>query len=376
MIMDERLFWLGFSCFPGIGPKKFKMLLDQFGSAKNAWKASEIELADSGIGPATASKFVHARSVIDLYKYLDQLRKSNVQFTTLYDDSYPKLLKEIENPPFVIYVKGESKILRSSQDDTSTGSVQAKIVAIVGTRKITEYGREVTEQITSTLVHAGFAIVSGLAFGVDSCAHRTTIENNGKTIAVLGCGIDCCSPREHEQLYRQIIENGGAIISEFPFSEPPTKGSFPSRNRIIAGLSQAVIVTEGAEDSGALYTAHDALKIGRPVFAVPGPITSSLSKGPNNLIANGAKMVTSVGDILVELGAKSLGQRVERKVLKGDNEEEQKIIDLLQNESWHFDEIVKKIGLDSVSVGVLLSLMEMKGIVKTTTNGYYFLNNV
>ncbi len=362
--MDEKYYWLGFSVFnEGIGPKRFQRLLRYFGSAENIWNASEKELQESGcnIGEIIASRFISFKQIFSIEKYLEDLRKTDVQFVTLEDDLYPALLRAVENPPFILYVKGNLKTLRCTQDDRTIG--------IVGTRKITNYGTEVTRQITQQLVSAGYVIISGLAFGVDSVAHKTTIETQGKTIAVLGCGVDCCSPREHQQLYDQILKSGGAIVSEYPLHAESTKGSFPSRNRIIAGLSQAVIVTEGAEDSGALYTAHDALKLGRPVFAVPGPITSQLSKGPLSLVKEGAHLVTSVEKILEELtGGKSI------RSIKGDTKDEQGIIDLLQNETMHFDEMVKKTKLDSSTLGILLSLMEMKGLIRET-NGIFSLVN-
>ncbi len=359
--MDERYYWLAFSVFSeGIGPKRFQLLQEHFGSAKSAWNATEKELQESGanIGPIIASKFTAFKQAFSIEKYLHALEEKNVTFITFSEEAYPELLKEIKNPPIVLYVKQKAILSRSLsfQDD--------KCVGIVGTRKITAYGRQVTEQITEVLVKAGYIVVSGLAFGVDAVAHTVTIENKGITIAVLGCGVDCCSPKENQQLYERIVEEHGSIISEYPLGANPTKGSFPSRNRIIAGLSQAVIVTEGAEDSGALYTASEALDLGRPVFAVPGPITSQLSKGPLSLVSKGAKLVTSVDDILQGLRVENGGLKVNTNTIKGETVEEQSVIDFLKNESLQFDELVKKTGFDSSKLGVLLSIMEMKGMIK------------
>ena len=240
-----------------------------------------------------------------------------------------------------------------------------------------------TEDLTADLVNNGFVIVSGLALGVDASAHKTTIENKGKTIAVLGCGVDCCYPRENEAIYNSILESGGAIVSEYPLSQEPSKGSFPSRNRIIAGLSQAVIVTEGAADSGALYTADEAFALNRPVFAVPGPITSSLSKGPHGLISKGGKLISGAEDVLRELRSKNyeLGNDSRSNPLsprpllpKGDTKEEQKVINVLQNESVHFDEIVKRTKIESSKLGGILSIMEMKGMVRSEEAGFFCLN--
>ena len=381
--MDERLYWLGFSVFPKIGPKRFSELLQRFETAKSAWNAGSSELRDV-LGPALTEKFVKFRTHFSPETYQNELLKKGVQFVILSDKAYPELLKKISNSPFVLYVKGDISMFghpggskatdRISNKGDSIATLQNdKFIGVVGTRKITSYGRSVTEMITGELSDAGFIVVSGLALGVDSVAHATTIAHNGKTIAVLGCGVDCCTPAANQALYNSIVDGSGAVISEFPLGMLPTKGSFPSRNRIIAGLSQAVIVTEGAEDSGSLITASKALEFGRPVFAVPGPITSSLSRGPNKLLSEGAKFVTSGGDILRELGIKGIKSTKGIKGIKGDTKEEQKIIDLLQNEPLHFDEIVKRAGLESSETGTLLSLMEMKGMIKNENNGQYAL---
>lgn len=356
---DERLYWVGFSVFPGIGPKKFEQLLTAFGSAESAWNAKEKEF-EAVVKPAITKKFLAFKNEFFIESYQRELEKKEAWYVILTDNEYPRLLKEIENPPFVLYGKG----------DISALSLQ-KTIGIVGTRKITSYGRQVTEMITAEMVSAGYCIVSGLAMGVDAVAHKTAIENNGKTIAVLGCGVDCCSPASNAMLYRQIIESGGAIISEFPLSMSPSIGSFPSRNRIIAGLSHVVLVTEGAADSGALITASNAAQQQKAVFAVPGPITSQLSKGPNILIQNGARLVTSAEEILVEVGIKSIkGTKSMKGEVKGETEDEKRIIDLLQNESLHFDEIVKQTGFDVTKISILLSMMELKGLIHQEKSTY------
>ena len=210
--------------------------------------------------------------------------------------------------------------------------------------------------------------------GVDTVAHQITLAKNGKTIAVLGCGVDCCHPTANQRLYEEIISSGGAVISEFPLQQSPSKGSFPSRNRIIAGLSQAIVVTEGAEDSGALITAKDAFTCQRKVFAVPGPITSHLSKGPNSLLSKGAILATSAEDILKEMGIKTVKTKRQGKTkVVGETDEEQKVINVLQNERLLFDDIVRRSELMSSTVGTLLSVMEIKGIVKQDSAHTYFL---
>lgn len=378
--MEESDYWLGFSIAPNIGPKRFLELLQVFGTAQVAWDASENEIVNV-IGKVFAKKFWDFKKKFSLEVYKNELGKKGVSFLTLSDSSYPALLKQIPNPPFVLYVKGDVSILRPAphpslslreREHDSAGEGD-NTIGIVGTRKITSYGRTVTEMITGELVDSGFTIVSGLALGVDAVAHKTTVRHGGKTIAVLGCGVDCCTPSANQTLYNSIVDGHGCVVSEFPLGMLPTLGSFPSRNRIIAGLSQAVVVTEGAEDSGSLITASKALEFGRPVFAVPGPITSSLSKGPNKLLSEGAKFVTSGKDILIALNMEQRGKSKGQRVIKGDTQEEQKIIDILQNESLHFDEIVKRTGFDSSHTGSLLSIMEMKGIIKTEDSGSFSL---
>lgn len=358
--MDEGNYWLAFSSFPGVGPIKFQKLLKQFKTAKKAWNSNRV---DRVLGEKLANELVEFKKKYSVEFYARELRKRKVQFLTLNDKDYPKLLSQIPNPPFVLYVKGSKEILHSVQDDNG-------IIGIVGTRKITSYGREVTDLFASELSLNGFTIVSGLALGVDAQAHRSTVQNKGKTIAVLGCGVDCVTPVENESLYNSIVKAGGAVVSEYPLGHPPTIGSFPSRNRIIAGLSQGVLVTEGAEDSGALITADYALKFKRKVFAVPGPITSTLSKGPFKLISKGGKLVTSPQDILQELKVSSFA-KASKDRQKGQNKDELLILKLLENEPLHFDEIARKSKINSAKLGSLLSLMEVKGLVKSQGGGFF-----
>jgi DNA processing protein len=367
--MSGRSYWLGFSSFSGIGPGKFRQLLKEFGSAEEAWKAGFVDL-EGVLGKALSAKFIEFRDKFLIADYEGKLRRAKVGYLTLEDEAYPSALKEIKKPPFVLYYKGDVKFLNYSQ-------AGGKSIAIVGTRKTTEYGRSVTESLTVDLVAQKFVTVSGLAFGVDATAHKATIDNKGKTIAVLGCGVDCCYPRENQRLYEEILDQGSVIVSEYPLGMEPSRGSFPSRNRIIAGLSQAVLVTEGGAASGALYTAEEAFALGRPVFAVPGPITSSLSKGPHSLIAKGAKLISSAKDIIRDLGLDNKGSnplspRLQRA--KGDTKEEQKIIDLLQNEDLHFDEIARRTKTNSSKLGSILSLMEMKGMIRSLDAGFYKLS--
>ncbi len=365
--MSEWEYWLGFSALPGMGPAKFRKILAEFGTAKTAFEASRSDLARL-IGEEGAERFEEFKKRFSIDDYARELKRKDVWFLTLLDEEYPQLLKKIKNPPFILYEKGDIKILTIQQPRPT--------IAVVGARKTTEYGREVTKLLTNELTLNGFTIVSGLALGVDAISHITALENGGKTIAVLGCGVDCCSPGENLNLYNSILESGNCIISEFPLGMKPTKWSFPARNRIIAGLSQAVLVTEGAEDSGSLITANFALKFGRKVFAVPGPITSSMSKGPYKLIAKGARLVTSGEDILKELKSPAFAKASAGKQnskFENATKDELIILELLKNEPLHFDEIVRKTEFKSSVLSSILSLMEIKGMVKSLDGGMFGL---
>ena len=362
------MYWLGFSNCSGIGASRFALLLQKFWTAENAWNATESELKHSGIGLKLTEQFLEFRKHFSPISYAERLSKQNVSFIVLTDIFYPPLLKQIERPPFILYAKGDTSLLQQ-KENPSTGSGNI-YVAVVGTRKITDYGRQVTQTFTEDLAAAGCVIVSGLAMGVDAVAHTASLSAKGKTIAVLGSGVDFCTPRENQHLYERILDNGGLIISEYPLGQIPTKGSFPSRNRIIAGMSHGVLVPEGAEDSGSLITAREALKEKRVVFAVPGPITSSVSRGPISLINNGATMVISAKEILQELGITSKESRI-KKEIHVDTDDEKKIIDVLFDQSLAFDEIVRQTGMGSSQVGTLLSLMEMKGFVTSLEAGMF-----
>lgn len=358
---EETACWVGFSVFPGIGPIRFKLLLDYFGSAADAWNAPSAVFKNIKLGEKLTDEFVDFRKTFDVDEYLGQLEKLHVSVVTLREPKYPKLLKQIQDAPFVLYVKGHGNKQPINLDRT---------IAVVGTRQITSYGAQVTQRIVEGLVAYGFTIVSGLAYGVDACAHQTAIDSGGKTIAVLGCGIDIIAPPSNARLYAAISEEGhGAIVSEMPLGLRPNKGLFPARNRIISGLSLGVVVTEGADDSGALITARNAAEQGREVFAVPGPITSPYSRGPFKLLKNGAKLVESVEDIIEELKLPKQGDPCktspfEAKSVRGETKEEQKILELLADRQRHIDEIVRESGLTTSNVAATLTVLEMKGVVK------------
>ncbi|MBI5620388.1 DNA-protecting protein DprA [Candidatus Gottesmanbacteria bacterium] len=357
---EEKKYWVAFSVFPGIGPVRFKLLYDYFGSAQAAWMADSKELRAIHLGNTLTDQFLTFRKIFPIEEYLMKLASLRVHVLTRDDPRYPKRLKEIPDAPFLLYVKSKPGQEKLHLDRT---------IAVVGTRKITKYGEQVTRTIVQGLVAYGFTIVSGMAYGVDAVAHQTAIDTGGKTIAVLGCGIDIIAPPSNAKLYREIGQEGsGAIVSEMPLGLRPNKGLFPARNRIISGLSMGVVVTEGADDSGALITARNATEQGRDVFAVPGPITSPYSTGPASLIKKGAKLVERVEDILEELNintTNSTNQATTTKAqYRGDTKEEQMILDYLGNEPMHIDEIVRRSGLTPSMVAATITILEMKHVIR------------
>jgi DNA processing protein len=280
-------------------------------------------------------------------------------------------LKEVTDAPFLLYVKG----IKGDRPINLERSI-----AVVGTRKITDYGREVTQKIVSGLVAHEVTIISGMAYGVDAVAHQTALDCGGQTVAVLGCGVDIIAPSSNINLYHDISRSGrGAIVSEMPLGLRPNKGLFPARNRIISGMSLGVIVTEGAGDSGSLITARFAAEQGREVFGVPGSIMSPYSQGPAKLIRDGAELISSALDVIESLG---LGSKtlVSQKHIGSDqynlskrSESEKKIIELLQNGPIQIDLITREVNLTIAQTAATLTLLEMEGIVKDLGDKVYSL---
>lgn len=273
------------------------------------------------------------------------------------DDEYPELLKEIHDPPEELYVRGQ--LLKED----------ALALAVVGTRSYTSYGKEITREIVIPLVRAGFTIVSGMARGIDTFAHQSALDAGGRTIAVLGCGIDIPYPAENSDLYEEISRNG-AVVSEFPVGMEPTHYTFPRRNRIISGLSRGILVVEAGERSGALITANLALEQNRDLFAVLGSALSQVSVGSNNLIKEGAVPVTSGEDILKFYDLELLSETGRREI-QFDSEEEQMLYDLLLAGPVVIDELIEQSGLPAPTVASTLAMMEIKGIVRNIGSQEY-----
>jgi DNA processing protein len=280
------------------------------------------------------------------------LQRAGVTALTWNDSAYPSLLKESFDRPPVLYVRGTL----TPEDDLA--------IAVVGTRKVTVYGRQATEEITTGLVRAGVTIVSGLAHGADGCAHRAAIRAGGRTIAVLACGVDVIYPAAHQQLGRQIVDCG-ALVSEMPLGTRPQRDLFPRRNRIIAGLSLGVLVTEGNVESGALLTAKLAADDNRDVFAVPGSIFSPASKGTNWLVQQGAKLTQTADDILSELNLATLGAtQVELAAAVPAGAAEATLLGCLTSEPTHIDDVTRRSRLSAAEVSSGLALLELKGLVR------------
>ncbi|MDO8429699.1 MAG: DNA-processing protein DprA [Candidatus Daviesbacteria bacterium] len=342
----------------GLGPIRLKMILDFYPDPQKAWEGKRQDLLKLGIPKNVISELEATRKVLDPDKYLQKIKDSGIKFLTIYDEGYPKRLKEIFDPPLVFYYLGEIPRLERS-------------IAIVGTRKVTGYGSLVTRKFAESL-SASMVIVSGLAEGVDTIAHLAACEVGGKTVAVLGGGLNRIYPPSNLSLARKIASQYGAIISEFPPDAPSLPGNFPSRNRIIAGLSEAVLVTEAALDSGSLITARLGVEFGREVFAVPGPITSSQSQGTHYLIKNGAILVTDPQEILDQLGIKPLADMsILEDAIKNLSATDLQIFNLLKNESLHIDEIVRILGISSSQASAGLVKMEIKGLVKNIGAGCF-----
>jgi DNA processing protein len=364
---QEQDYWLAFTWFFKIGCRRFGILLKYFGSAQKAWQAKAVTWRKLGLPEKLVGEFLAFREEFAFLKAKEILAKHRVSFISGQDETYPKLLKEIPDPPLGLFVKG--KFLPQDQ----------KAVAVVGTRKITPYGREVTEKFTAWLVGQGFTVVSGLARGVDSVAHRVALGCGGRTLAVLGCGLDQVYPPEHRGLAEQVAEHG-ALVSEYPPGMPALPQNFPLRNRIISGLSLGVLVAEGEVKSGTKITAKYAADQGREVFAVPGPITSPTSAGPAQLIKLGAKLVNCGEDILDELklgeldmkGTMADGQKTQALPPRNfANKLEQQIWETLIQGSKHIDDLAREMKIGSAKLMSLLTLMEVSGKVKSVGSGKY-----
>ena len=381
-------FWIALSQTPGLGAARFRLLEAHFGGdLELAWKAPQRELRAAGIGGGVARAIAECREKIDPEAELERLAKSGVAALTWHDEDYPRRLKEVVDAPPVLYCKGRLQ----PEDETS--------VAVVGTRRPTEYGYRVTTELCTELAVRGVTVVSGLALGIDARAHKATLDAGGRTVAVLGNGLDTVYPRENRRLSERIVEDGGAVVSEFPLGARPEASNFPRRNRIISGMTLGTLITEASETSGTRWTVYHALEQNREIFCVPGNIYSDASKLTNRLIREGAKLVCDVSDILVEIGLDTAVRQIAMElddadkrqrdagVASGDDNGDQTHAvnghqsagtrprpesddpdesDLLQHittEPTHIDDLARLAGRPITEISGLLTMLEIKGLV-------------
>jgi DNA processing protein len=356
--MENKHYWLALNLIPGIGSNSLYRLAEHFDSPEDIFSASAEELAQV---EGLTSKIAEKVKVFDwrpaLDKELDLIERYGISIVTLEDSEYPENLKSIFDPPLALYVMGDL----AEQDKYS--------IAIVGTRRNTAYGKIIAEQFARQLAERGLTIVSGMARGIDSISHRGALDGGGRTIAVLGCGLDVIYPPENHQLMQRIAESG-AVISEFPLSTPPNSYNFPRRNRIISGLSLGVVVVEAALQSGTMITVGCALEQGREVFAVPGQITSKYSRGTNHMIKQGAKLAENVDDILEELKLQLWGMEVKKSAETAKTKaameseltlEEKSVLEVIPYDLIHIDEVIINADMPVNKIlGIMMSL-ELKG---------------
>lgn len=350
---------------PGIGPRLRKLLMERFGSAAAALAAAPSDLREvQGIGPKLA-KAIIAADEIDVAGEIELAHSHHLRILVESDPTYPRLLREIPDPPGVLFQQGELL----PQDAMS--------IAIVGSRHATPYGLTQAERLAGSLARAGLTIISGLARGVDAAAHRGALAAGGRTIAVLGSGLLNIYPPEHKQLAAEVVAHG-AMLSESPPRAAPIAGVFPQRNRIISALSLGVIVVEASDRSGALITARHAMEQGRDVFAVPGRVDSRMSRGPHKLLRDGAKLVESADDVLEELGplveatSKADGQKVHHPAELLLNEPEQQVLAAVRSDKTTFDEIIAHCRLPSPQVLSTLTVLEMRRLIRRVS-GFAFI---
>ncbi len=361
MNRDALKYWLALNMVVGVGRTIFHRLVKVFGSPENVFSARTADLRQvHGVGDKVAT----AISGFDVDQATDReiglAEKEDIRILTLVSDEYPELLKAIYDPPPVLYVKGKP-----------LNSISFPL-AVVGTRNPSEYGKVIAHRLCLKLASAGFNLVSGLARGIDTLAHRAALEAGADTIAVFGCGLGHTYPPENRKLRNEIVQQG-AIISEFPVLMRPERNNFPARNRVLSGLSLGTVVVEAAVKSGALITADFALEQGREVFAVPGNITSPKSKGTNDLIKAGAKLVDSPDSVIEEL-LPVLREKLDKPEIKLDNEVERQVFSLLSLEGRHIDNLIENSDLSPAQVSATLLQLELRGLVRQLSGKIYVSN--
>ena len=387
----EKLHLAALQMVPGVGSARIKILLEYFGSAKKAWHADSAELLGKGLlNDKVLSGFLLCRAKTNINKMAEEWYNKKIEILSIYDKEYPSLLKNIKNPPYILFYKGDCLNFE-------------KTIAIVGSRKASEYGKNATKLLASQLAEAGVCVVSGAARGIDTASHEGALKT-GTTIAVLGCGVDISYPPENKKLLECIAEKG-AIVSEYAPGTPPFSTNFTIRNRIISGLSRGVVVVEAGKKSGSLITADFALESGRDVFAIPGNIFSQISQGTNNLIKMGAKLIDNVGEILEEYDWDMPSKEKKENIFENKNfnnevfthnnreiidfdeskneieekldldEEEKKVYNILNNNPVSIEEIVLKTGLALGKISYILLQLNIRGIATELNDRSYIRNS-
>lgn len=353
-------YWVGFSQVSGIGAARLRALLDYFGHLEEAWKAPTHDLQQAGLDKRSLANLIATRGRLDLDAEVEKLARAQVQVLTWDDAAYPPNLRQIFNAPPVLYIRGSVE----TRDEWA--------VAVVGTRRASVYGKEAARLVATGLARAGVTVVSGLARGIDTIAHRASLEAGGRTLAVLGSGPDVVYPYENARLAAEILERG-ALISEYPLGTRPEARNFPPRNRIISGLTLGTVVVEAGRSSGALITADFAVEQGRDVFSVPGSIFARGSQGTNSLIQQGAKVVCDISDVLEELNLTMISEQAQARAIIPDNETEAALLEHLSEEPVHVDALGRAVDLPIAEVTSTLALMELKGQVRQVGGMNYVL---
>lgn len=363
---EELACWLAFDQLPscGLGSKSALGLCEHFGSARAAWEAGINELKQvEFVSPDVRERFFRAKQQVDPLELVEKLDKARVQAIPLSSEEYPNQLRHIHDPPLILYYKGK---LHPSE--------LGMACAVIGTRHPTGYGQRLAKEFAFGLAESGVSIISGMAIGIDSLAHRAALEAEGKTLAVFGCGIDICYPSSNRPLYQMLLQNENAgCVSEFFPGTKPQSWMFPARNRIISGLSASVLVIEAGESSGSLITARLAFEQSRTVYAVPGRIDSPQSKGTHKIIARDmARLVTSFQDIMIEnnwVSAATEGKEVPTVVELYGREKE--VYDLISNEPVHFDVLAERTGMPAGELSATLTMLELAGVVHRVSGDWY-----
>jgi DNA processing protein len=367
--------WIALNMTPGVGPRVATNLLERFGSPSAVFHARRTELESLRLKPDTIESIIKNEFAEKAVEELERVKNLGGDILILDDGSYPNLLREIADPPITLYVRGDWQ-----------ACVEQPCIAVIGSRQCSTYGANASEMVSRDLASRGITVVSGLARGIDATAHKGALQGKGRTVAVMGTGIDGVYPKENTRLVREILDSGGCLVSQFPLGTPPLKDNFPYRNRIISGLSLGVLIVEASERSGSLITARLATEQNREVMAIPGNITSANSYGTNYLIKAGAKLVQQWQDIVAELpseiAARILPPRIEEK--KNGHSKQQELIPsdltgnerlvwslLTSDEATHIDMLLETSGLSFGDLNSVLISLDIKDLIRVLPGKHY-----